>query len=73
MGVEEDREILLSVFLGGQMAGRVSSRVPGWVLEVSPALTQLSVRGNEGSDAGMKGRRRRRRRVWVEGSSAEED
>lgn len=33
MGVEEDRENLLIMFLGGQMAGQVSSRVPGWVLE----------------------------------------
>lgn len=35
-----DEENLLGVFLGGQTAG--------WVLEVSPSLTQLSVRRTGG-------------------------
>lgn len=44
MAAEADKANLLSVFLGGQVVGCVSERVSGWVSEVTPALTQLSVR-----------------------------
>jgi len=39
MGAEGDKENSFSMFLGGQTIGRVSA----WVLEVTPALTQLSM------------------------------
>lgn len=49
------------------MAGCVAEQVPGWVLDVSPSLTQLSMRRNGGRGGIKRGRR------GVEGSPAEED